>query len=109
METTSNTKIIDSLVQRFLVIGKTEGYSYLILLFIAMPLKYAAGFPIAVRIAGSLHGILFIAFVYYILKMLQANRLDLKKQFSPLFYLSFRLALFILEDLFDFFLQSFCQ
>ncbi|HNE51081.1 MAG: DUF3817 domain-containing protein [Chitinophagales bacterium] len=79
METTSNTKIIDSLVQRFLVIGKTEGYSYLILLFIAMPLKYAAGFPIAVRIAGSLHGILFIAFVYYILKMLQANRLDLKK------------------------------
>ena len=79
METTPNTKIIDSLVQRFLVIGKTEGYSYLILLFIAMPLKYAAGFPIAVRIAGSLHGILFIAFVYYILKMLQANRLDLKK------------------------------
>ncbi len=79
MKPTSDTKTIDTLIQRFLVIGKTEGYSYLILLLIAMPLKYAAGFPIAVRIAGSLHGILFIAFVYYILKMLQANRLVPKK------------------------------
>lgn len=37
-----------------------EGISYLVLLFVAMPLKYMAGFPIAVRIAGSLHGALFI-------------------------------------------------
>ena len=79
METTTNNKSIDTLVQRFLVVGKIEGYSYLILLFIAMPLKYIADIPIAVRIVGSLHGILFIAFVYYILKMLLANKLDLKK------------------------------
>ncbi len=37
-----------------------EGVSYLILLFIAMPLKYAAGLPLAVKIVGMAHGVLFI-------------------------------------------------
>ena len=37
--------------------------SFLVLLFVAMPLKYLAGLPLAVRIAGSVHGVLFIAFV----------------------------------------------
>ena len=40
-----------------------EGISYLLLLFVAMPLKYFAGMPMAVRIVGSLHGALFVAFV----------------------------------------------
>ncbi|MCB0508796.1 MAG: DUF3817 domain-containing protein [Chitinophagales bacterium] len=67
-----------SLTQKYLSIGKLEGYSYLILLCIAMPLKYVYGYPIAVKIAGSLHGILFIAFVYYIFKMYQDKQLDIK-------------------------------
>jgi integral membrane protein len=40
-----------------------EGASFLILLFIAMPLKYLAGFPLAVRIVGSVHGLLFLLFL----------------------------------------------
>jgi integral membrane protein len=40
-----------------------EGVSFLVLLFIAMPLKYLAGYPLAVRIAGSLHGFLFLLFL----------------------------------------------
>lgn len=40
-----------------------EGASYLALLGVAMPLKYLAGMPLAVRIAGSIHGALFIVFV----------------------------------------------
>ena len=44
-------------------IAIAEGISFLVLLGIAMPLKYFAGFPIAVTIAGSIHGILFIAFL----------------------------------------------
>src|SRR5688572_6054424 len=43
--------------------GIAEGISFLVLLGIAMPLKYFAGFPIAVTIVGSIHGILFIAFM----------------------------------------------
>ncbi len=41
----------------------TEGVSYLILLFIAMPLKYGAGMDVAVSIVGMIHGVLFIALV----------------------------------------------
>lgn len=37
-----------------------EGTSTLILFGIAMPLKYMAGMPMAVRIVGSLHGFLFV-------------------------------------------------
>jgi integral membrane protein len=40
-----------------------EGSSFLILLFVAMPLKYLAGMPLAVRVVGSIHGALFIAFL----------------------------------------------
>ena len=43
-------------------IGIIEGISYLILLFIAMPLKYFADFPILVQIFGMAHGILFVLF-----------------------------------------------
>ncbi len=65
-----------SLVQNYLTVGKIEGYSYLALLFIAMPLKYLAGMPLAVRIAGSVHGFLFVAFVIFIILMLRKKQLS---------------------------------
>lgn len=39
-----------------------EAVSYLLLLGIAMPLKYLWQMPVAVRIAGSIHGGLFVLF-----------------------------------------------
>ena len=51
-------------LKKFLLINKIEGYSFLVLLFLAMPLKYIMGFPVATKIAGMIHGILFIMFVY---------------------------------------------
>lgn len=50
-------------IRRFRFIAFWEGVSYLVLLGIAMPLKYAAGMPLAVRIVGSLHGGLFVLYV----------------------------------------------
>jgi integral membrane protein len=50
-------------VRWFHAIAVAEGYSFLLLLFVAMPLKYMAGLPLAVKITGSLHGALFIAYV----------------------------------------------
>lgn len=44
------------------MIAIAEGISFLVLLGIAMPLKYFADLPMAVRIVGSLHGVLFVAF-----------------------------------------------
>lgn len=48
-------------------IGIIEGISYLILLFVAMPLKYFADFPIFVQIFGMAHGILFVLFCLMLL------------------------------------------
>lgn len=45
------------------LVGIVEGISYLLLLGIAMPMKYLFGYPLAVRIVGSLHGILFLWFL----------------------------------------------
>ncbi|KKI93427.1 membrane protein [Bacillus sp. SA1-12] len=44
-------------------VGNLEGISYLVLLIIAMPLKYFLDFPIAVTIVGGLHGFLFVSYV----------------------------------------------
>ena len=44
-------------------IALAEGISFLVLLFIAMPMKYLASLPLAVSIVGGLHGLLFIAFL----------------------------------------------
>ncbi len=44
------------------------------LLGIAMPLKYLAGIPAAVRIAGSLHGALFV--IYLLMALLAAHKLQ---------------------------------
>ena len=48
-------------LRRLRILGTVEGISTLILFGIAMPLKYLAGMPMAVRIAGSIHGGLFVA------------------------------------------------
>lgn len=47
----------------FRKVALAEGVSFLVLLFIAMPLKYMADMPLAVTVVGGLHGILFVAFI----------------------------------------------
>ena len=42
-----------------------EGVSFLVLLGIAMPLKYIWGNPEYVRIVGMAHGLLFVAYVLF--------------------------------------------
>jgi integral membrane protein len=50
-------------------VGHWEGISYLLLLAVAMPLKYYFNLPIAVTVFGSLHGFLFVWFCLIILRM----------------------------------------
>ena len=47
--------------------GVLEGISFLVLLGIAMPLKYLAGQPEMVRYVGSAHGVLFVWYVIAVL------------------------------------------
>lgn len=69
----------DPYIKAFLNVGKLEGYSYLVLLLIAMPLKYLLKMPELVRITGTIHGILFVAFMFLLIVMLVKSKLDIKK------------------------------
>ena len=51
-----------TLIGKLRLTGFIEGISYLLLLGIAMPLKYYWGMPIYVRVIGMTHGILFILY-----------------------------------------------
>jgi integral membrane protein len=55
------------------LVALLEGSSFAILLFVAMPLKYLAGFPLAVRIAGSIHGALFLVFLVALYRAARAR------------------------------------
>lgn len=51
-------------MRRFRWVAIAEGISFLVLLGIAMPLKYFFHTPEAVTIVGWLHGVLFVAYIY---------------------------------------------
>ncbi|MEX1025021.1 MAG: DUF3817 domain-containing protein [Planctomycetota bacterium] len=74
-------------VLRLRVVSLLEGLSYLALVFVAMPLKYAWGEPGAVRVVGMAHGVLFVAFVLALVLATRAARLGLGTQ-ARLFVLS---------------------
>ncbi|HVO95582.1 MAG TPA: DUF3817 domain-containing protein [Terriglobales bacterium] len=61
-------------IGRLRAIGLAEGVSFLILLGVAMPLKYFAGLPQAVKVVGWIHGLLFITFCMVLLQ----TRIDAK-------------------------------
>ena len=48
---------------RLRAIGFLEGLSFIILLGVAMPLKYLAGQPEAARVVGMAHGLLFLLYL----------------------------------------------
>lgn len=66
-------------ITRLRIIGFLEGASFLLLLGIAMPLKYLAGMPEMVRIVGSAHGILFLLYVLALVTAAAEFRWPLRK------------------------------
>lgn len=55
--------MLNSALGRLRLIGVTEGVSYIVLLFVAMPLKYLLDMPEAVRWTGWAHGALFTLYI----------------------------------------------
>jgi integral membrane protein len=47
----------------FRKVAVAEGISYVLLMFIAMPLKYLFNMPLAVKYTGWAHGLLFVLYV----------------------------------------------
>ncbi len=55
--------MLASPLSRLRLVGCLEGVSFLVLLLVAMPLKYFADQPLAVRYVGMAHGILFLLYL----------------------------------------------
>lgn len=78
--------IVHRSVANLRLVGIAEGVSFLLLLGVGMPLKYFAGLPLAVRIMGSLHGLLFVLF------MITLSQASSKRDWAPQTSLAFLVA-----------------
>jgi integral membrane protein len=56
--------LLSTTIGRLRVVGFLEGVSFLVLLCVAMPLKYIWHEPLAVRVTGMAHGVLFLAYLW---------------------------------------------
>lgn len=68
-------------LQQLRIIGLIEGISYLVLLFISMPLKYFANFPEAVKVNGWIHGVLFVLLGLAVINVWIKQRWPFKRAF----------------------------
>lgn len=59
----------DKSLKRFRKVAIWEGISFILLVFVAMPIKYGLGIPQFVRVIGMAHGILFIAYVILLIQV----------------------------------------
>lgn len=66
-------------IGRLRLIGFLEGISFLLLLFIAMPLKYFAGLPETVKYTGMVHGVLFILYCFALLDVKMTHKWKITK------------------------------
>jgi integral membrane protein len=66
--------MLTTAIGRLRVIGFVEGISYLVLMGIAMPLKYLADMPMAVKVTGWAHGVLFVAFSFALLHVFLVHK-----------------------------------
>lgn len=67
------TTLMFSLITIFRVTAFLEGVSYILLLFIATPVKYFADDPQYVKMLGMPHGILFMLYVIFAFMLKQEN------------------------------------
>lgn len=57
------THLLKTKTGRLRVVGFFEGVSLILLLFVAVPLKYIGGYPQGSQVLGTIHGALFLWFV----------------------------------------------
>jgi integral membrane protein len=56
-------ELLTTNIGRLRIIGFLEGISLLVLLFIAVPVKYIGHYPAIVKTLGPIHGALFLLFI----------------------------------------------
>jgi integral membrane protein len=84
-------------VTTFRAVSLIEGISYIVLLAIAMPLKYVAGHPEVVTHAGRIHGALFVVFIVALLAASREQGWDRRAQTTAFIAAILPLGAFWLE------------
>ncbi|ANN71719.1 hypothetical protein BAU08_10590 [Bordetella bronchialis] len=62
----SNTTALSTQIRTIKVVSFAEGATLLLLVAIAVPLKYALGWPDAVQVMGPIHGMAFLCYVWIV-------------------------------------------
>ena len=68
----------------FRIVALLEGLSYILLLFVAVPVKYSLGDPTYVKLLGMPHGILFVAYLGFAFYFKQEQNWSIKVLFVVL-------------------------
>ena len=68
-----------SALKQFRIIAALEGVSFILLVALAMPLKYFYDMPTPNKIIGMVHGVLFIAYVYLLYQVASDKKWSFKK------------------------------
>jgi integral membrane protein len=74
-----------SQIRVFRIIALAEGSSFLLLLFMAMPMKYLMGLPKVVTVVGAIHGILFLLYVGQLVRLRTKYQWDNRFSFIAFF------------------------
>ncbi len=69
----------NSTIEKIRITVLIEGVSFLTLLFIAMPLKYLADLPQAVKWVGWAHGLLFIILCFFLAQAFLVGKISFKR------------------------------
>jgi integral membrane protein len=82
----------------FRIMGRLEGFSFLILLLVAMPLKYYAGLPLGVKVMGPIHGALFLAYCAWAMSLALSEQWSFKKHILAYVAAVFPCGTFLFES-----------
>ena len=88
---------VKSRIQQLRFTGILEGISFIVLLVIAMPVKYYLGNPLPVKYTGWAHGLLFILYILAVLRAATAAKWTIKRTLIFLVASFIPLATFYLD------------
>ncbi len=66
------------MIKVFKYLSIAEGYSFLLVLFVTMPLKYLASYGFPNKVVGMVHGFLFLAYVVLAIVVAQMLKWKIK-------------------------------
>jgi integral membrane protein len=55
-------------LRRMRLVSLAEGSTLIVLIFIAVPLKHLAGYPLATAIMGPIHGTAFVVYIWMLIQ-----------------------------------------